>query len=85
MRPFVYERAHQPEEALHLVSQPATRFLAGGTNLYDLMKAGVESPSTLVDINRLDMSEVVQNDDGTVRIGAMVRKRTIQSSRPATP
>jgi xanthine dehydrogenase YagS FAD-binding subunit len=49
------------------------KFLAGGTNLVDLMKYGVESPRKLVDINRLDLNEVTTGADGTVTVGALVR------------
>jgi xanthine dehydrogenase YagS FAD-binding subunit len=49
------------------------KFLAGGTNLVDLMKYGVESPATLVDINHVGLAEVTPTPDGGVRIGALVR------------
>jgi xanthine dehydrogenase YagS FAD-binding subunit len=73
MNTFNYSRATAPEEAIHAGSGKGAKFLAGGTNLVDLMKYGVESPSLLVDINHLDMNAVVASPDGGVRIGALVR------------
>jgi xanthine dehydrogenase YagS FAD-binding subunit len=49
------------------------KFLAGGTNLVDLMKYGVESPVTLVDINHVGLAEITPTPEGGVRIGALVR------------
>jgi xanthine dehydrogenase YagS FAD-binding subunit len=73
MKTFRYERATGTEGAIHSGAQRGTKFLAGGTNLVDLMKYGVELPDTLVDINRLDLKEVTTSPDGGVRIGALVR------------
>jgi xanthine dehydrogenase YagS FAD-binding subunit len=73
MNTFDYQRVSAPEAALHAISAANTKFLAGGTNLIDLMKDGVETPSTLVDINHLQFSEVTQSPDGGVTIGALVR------------
>ncbi len=50
-----------------------TRYIAGGTTLIDLMKLNVETPAVLVDINRLPLSQIEQESNGGVRIGAMVR------------
>jgi xanthine dehydrogenase YagS FAD-binding subunit len=72
MKSFQYQRTATPTEALHAVTKRGAKFLAGGTNLVDLMKYGVESPTTLVDINRLDLAQVSAEHDG-VRIGALVR------------
>jgi xanthine dehydrogenase YagS FAD-binding subunit len=73
MNPFNYERAVAPDRAIRSGSAHGSRFLAGGTNLVDLMKYGVESPTTLVDINHLGLSGVTRNTDGGVTIGALVR------------
>ena len=74
MNPFSYERASAPEAALHtLDSTRSSAFLAGGTNLIDLMKYGVEHPTTLVDINHVGLNEVTAAPDGGVTIGALVR------------
>jgi xanthine dehydrogenase YagS FAD-binding subunit len=73
MNPFSYERATAPEAALHSGAAHGAKFLAGGTNLVDLMKYGVESPTTLVDINHIGLSEVASMPDGGARVGALVR------------
>ena len=66
-------RATATEGAIHSGAGRGAKFLAGGTNLVDLMKYGVESPSTLVDINHLELKDVTATPDGGVRIGALVR------------
>ena len=73
MNSFNYERAVASDKAIRSVSAHGAKFLAGGTNLVDLMKYGVESPTTLVDINHLDLAQVTQIANGEVSIGALVR------------
>jgi xanthine dehydrogenase YagS FAD-binding subunit len=73
MKSFNYERVSAPEAAIHAGAAKGAKFLAGGTNLVDLMKYGVESPSTLVDINHLDLKQVVSSPEGGVTIGSLVR------------
>ena len=73
MKLFHYERATSPEAAIHTGAAPGAKFLAGGTNLVDLMKYQVEAPSTLVDIGHLDLARITANPDGSVTIGALVR------------
>jgi xanthine dehydrogenase YagS FAD-binding subunit len=73
MKSFSYERATATEGAIHAGAMRGAKFLAGGTNLVDLMKYGVESPTTLVDINHLELKDVVAGPDGGVKIGALVR------------
>jgi xanthine dehydrogenase YagS FAD-binding subunit len=73
MREFEYERAEQIEQAIAAALAPQTKYLAGGTNLLDLMKGDVERPVRIVDINRLPLAQIVQYPNGGVRIGAMVR------------
>ncbi|MET7354236.1 FAD binding domain-containing protein [Streptomyces mirabilis] len=74
MKPFGYVRAGSVEEAADAyASHPGARYLGGGTNLMDLMKLGVEQPSTLVDVSRLPLDTVEELPDGAVRIGATVR------------
>lgn len=73
MKPFNYERASGNAAAIHAGATRGTKFLAGGTNLVDLMKYRVESPARLVDINRLDLAHVTAGADGGVSIGALVR------------
>ncbi|SFS01723.1 FAD binding domain-containing protein [Sphingomonas jatrophae] len=68
MRPFTLTRAASPEEA---VAETGARYIAGGTNLLDLMKLGIETPARLVDISRLPLNEV-EEADGGLRIGSQV-------------
>jgi xanthine dehydrogenase YagS FAD-binding subunit len=74
VRPFAYERASDPARAVAAVAgRPGARFLAGGTNLVDLMKLGVEAPDLLVDVSHLALDGIDVLDDGTLRVGAVVR------------
>jgi xanthine dehydrogenase YagS FAD-binding subunit len=73
MNPFHYERVTAPDAALHALGTHGSKFLAGGTNLVDLMKDGVETPTTLIDINHLNGLAAVSALDGGVSIGALVR------------
>jgi xanthine dehydrogenase YagS FAD-binding subunit len=72
MNPFNYQRATAPDDAIHAVSARGAKFLGGGTNLVDLMKYNVEHPTTLIDITRLDFTQVT-SDNGITTIGAGVR------------
>jgi xanthine dehydrogenase YagS FAD-binding subunit len=73
MKPFSYERASSPAEAIEAAQRPGARFIAGGTNLLDLMKLGIETPRHLVDINRLGLDRIEDTAEGGLRLGAMVR------------
>ncbi|MET0616573.1 MAG: FAD binding domain-containing protein, partial [Luteibacter sp.] len=74
MKPFTYERPKTPAEAVAAATrQRNTKFIAGGTNLLDLMKIEVEQPEHLVDVNGLGFDTITASDDGGVRIGALVR------------
>lgn len=74
MRAFTYERAESPVAAASAVSQTQNaRFIAGGTNLLDLMKLQIETPAHLVDINRLGLNRIEATKEGGLRIGALVR------------
>jgi xanthine dehydrogenase YagS FAD-binding subunit len=74
VNPFEYQRANQTEAAIEAISRSKdTRFLAGGTNLVDLMKHGVEQPTQLIDINRLPLAEIQSLRDGGLRLGALAR------------
>ena len=72
MRAFTYERPDTVAAAMRAASQPGASFIAGGTNLLDLMKIDVEQPTHLVDISRLPLREVGETADGGLRIGALV-------------
>ena len=81
MRPFAYERARDAAGALAASAEvPGTRYLAGGTNLVDLMKLGVEQPARLVDVSRLAMDAIEDLPDGGLRIGANVRNSDLAVS-----
>jgi xanthine dehydrogenase YagS FAD-binding subunit len=73
MQTFEYERAGSIDAALVAGATQGSRFLAGGTNLLDLMKGGIEQPMRIVDISRLPLADIGELPDGGVRIGAMVR------------
>lgn len=73
MMAFDYLRATDAREALDAVqARDGARFIAGGTNLLDLMKLGVETPRRLVDIGALEMGGVEETGEGGLRIGALV-------------
>ena len=74
MKTFTYERADSISDALRAAgANPGAKFIAGGTNLLDLMKLEVEAPAHLIDINRLGLDQIEPTADGGLRIGAMVR------------
>jgi len=73
VRPFRYERAADEPGAVAAVAEPGAKFLGGGTNLVDLMRLGVESPSLLVDVSRLPFDRIEPLEGGGLRIGAGVR------------
>src|SRR5688500_4260796 len=74
MRPFTFERARTPAEAAAAVArQPGARFIAGGTNLLDLMKLQIETPTHLIDVNGLGLDKIEPTPEGGLRIGALVR------------
>jgi xanthine dehydrogenase YagS FAD-binding subunit len=83
VRPFAYERAHDAQGAVAAVAQAPARakFLAGGTNLVDLMRLGVESPEVLVDVTRLKLDRIDEREDGGLRIGAGVRNSDLAIDR----
>jgi xanthine dehydrogenase YagS FAD-binding subunit len=77
MKAFTYERARSPAEAADAVARrPDAKFIAGGTNLIDLMKLQIEAPAHLVDVNALGLDRiepVASSDGGGLRVGALVR------------
>src|SRR4051812_40149309 len=74
MRPFTFERAATPAEAAAAAArQPGAKFVAGGTNLLDLMKLEIETPTHLIDVNGLGLDKIEPTADGGLRIGALVR------------
>jgi len=74
MKAFTYERATSVAEAVAAMARiPGARFIAGGTNLLDLMKLQIETPAHLVDVNNIGLDRIEPTDQGGVRIGALVR------------
>jgi xanthine dehydrogenase YagS FAD-binding subunit len=74
MKSFTYERARTPAEAAAAATRTqGARFIAGGTNLLDLMKLEVETPTHLIDVNGLELDKIEPTSDGGLRIGALVR------------
>ncbi|HEY4067178.1 MAG TPA: xanthine dehydrogenase family protein subunit M [Burkholderiaceae bacterium] len=73
MTDFDYERPGSVAEALRMIARPGSAFIAGGTNLLDLMKGGVAQPTRLIDLRALPLAAVAARRDGGLRIGAMVR------------
>ena len=73
MKPFTYERADSPSEAAAAaVRTRGAKFIAGGTNLLDLMKLEIETPSHLIDVNGLGLDKIEPSAEGDVLIGALV-------------
>jgi xanthine dehydrogenase YagS FAD-binding subunit len=71
---FEFQRADAPEAAVRALAQNRNaKVLGGGTNLIDLMKQGVETPTTLIDINRAQLSDISSLPDGGLRLGATAR------------
>ncbi len=82
MRPFSYQRAKTAAEAAESVARtPGARFIAGGTNLLDLMKLQIETPGHLVDINGLGLDRIEQTPEGGLRIGALVRNTELAADK----
>jgi len=74
MRPFTYEQARTPAEAAAAAARTqGAKFVAGGTNLLDLMKLEIETPTHLIDVNGLGLDKIEPTADGGLRIGALVR------------
>jgi xanthine dehydrogenase YagS FAD-binding subunit len=73
MKAFTYQRAATTVDAAATAAKPGTKIIAGGTNLLDLMKLQVETPSSLIDINHLPLDKLEETPDGGLRIGALVR------------
>jgi xanthine dehydrogenase YagS FAD-binding subunit len=73
MKAFTYERAVSPLEAAKAAEAPGAKFIAGGTNLLDLMKLEIEVPTRLIDVNGLGFDKIECTPEGGLRIGALVR------------
>ncbi len=80
MRPFKYSRAIDAANAVQMATTADTKFLAGGTNLLDLMKEDVERPKELVDVTRLNLTQI-KSSNGVLSLGALA-KNTDTANHP---
>ncbi len=81
MRAFTYERASDAAGAVRsAASTPGARFIAGGTNLLDLMKLEIEQPSHLIDVSRLPMADILDAASGGLSIGAAASNTAVASN-----
>jgi len=72
MRPFTFERAASAQAAVKAAAEtPGAKFIAGGTNLLDLMKLEIEQPAHLIEVGRLPLAQIEDTAGGGLRIGAM--------------
>lgn len=82
MKPFTYQRAASPAEAAAAAARtPNARFIAGGTNLLDLMKLQIETPAHLIDVNGLSLDKIEDGPGGGLRIGALVRNTDLAADK----
>ncbi|WP_440977911.1 FAD binding domain-containing protein [Sphingomonas pseudosanguinis] len=79
MKAFTYERAKDPVAAARAATRPGAKFLAGGTNLLDLMKIEVETPTHLIDVQDLKLDRIEKTEDGGLRIGALVTNTALST------
>jgi xanthine dehydrogenase YagS FAD-binding subunit len=77
MQPFQFTRATTPDQAIQAHAGDTARFVAGGTNLIDMMKLDVERPSTLIDINELPLSAITPTPSGGLHLGALSRNSDV--------
>src|SRR5881392_757480 len=82
MRPFTYERASSPAAAASAAARiEGAKFIAGGTNLLDLMKLEIETPTHLIDVNGLALDKIETTPEGGLRIGALVRNTDLAANQ----
>jgi xanthine dehydrogenase YagS FAD-binding subunit len=82
MKPFTYERPSTPAAAATAAQQtPGAKFIAGGTNLLDLMKLQIETPVHLIDINGLGFDRIETTPDGGLQVGALVRNTNLAANQ----
>nr|WP_315382897.1 xanthine dehydrogenase family protein subunit M [uncultured Sphingomonas sp.] len=82
MKAFEYTRASSPADAAALAAKtPGAKFIAGGTNLLDLMKLEIETPAHLIDVNKLALDRIEETSDGGLRIGALVRNTDLAADK----
>jgi xanthine dehydrogenase YagS FAD-binding subunit len=81
MQAIFYDRARDLADAVRLGQQPGARYIAGGTNLLDLMKGDVEHPQRLVDVSRVGLDAITELPGGGLRIGATARNSDTANHR----
>ncbi|HVJ03344.1 MAG TPA: xanthine dehydrogenase family protein subunit M, partial [Sphingomonas sp.] len=82
MKPFTYERVSTPAEAAAAAARTqGARFIAGGTNLLDLMKLEIEAPTHLIDVNGIGLDRIEKTEGGGLRIGALVRNTDLAADK----
>ncbi len=82
MKSFTYERVTSPAQAAAAVAaKPGAKFVAGGTNLLDLMKLQIETPTHLVDVNGIGLDTIEATPQGGLRIGALVRNSDLAAHK----
>ena len=82
MKPFTFEQARTPAEAASAAARNQNaKFIAGGTNLLDLMKLQIETPSHLVDVNGVGLDAIEATPDGGLRVGALVRNTDLAADK----
>jgi xanthine dehydrogenase YagS FAD-binding subunit len=82
MKAFTYERANSPAEAAAAAARAGgAKFIAGGTNLLDLMKLRIEAPTHLIDVNSLELDRIEASEEGGLRIGALVRNTDLAADQ----
>jgi len=73
MEPFKFIRAQDTQSAIQAAGSGDTKFIAGGTNMLDLMKLNIEKPKKIIDINKLGLDKIEVLPNGNIRIGALVK------------
>jgi xanthine dehydrogenase YagS FAD-binding subunit len=82
MRAFTYERASSPADAAAAAARvEGAKFIAGGTNLLDLMKLQIEVPQHLIDVNGLALDKIEETGEGGLRVGALVRNTDLAADQ----
>lgn len=82
MKPFSYERVTTPQAAATAAARvQGAKFIAGGTNLLDLMKLQIEAPTHLIDVNGTGLDKIEATGDGGLRVGALVRNTDLAADK----
>ena len=81
MRPFSYEKPTDPAAAARAAEVEGAKFVAGGTNLLDLMKLEIETPVHLIDVGGLGLDEITETEDGGLRIGTLVTNTALSADQ----